>query len=251
MKRSVVVLSATLTVASFAARAAPITLLDDFSEVSAPAGFVQLTAPEPRSAETGLTTVAGGSRVINAQWDAAAFGAGDSITLFPGVFDGRDGLLSFSSGPGRANAMTLSYDGDGNGLGISLSADGYVSVGFDPDHIGFQKTNIFELTLTDTAANTANAVQILGADGYSRPDWTDVTFPMSDFVTAVNLSNIAALSLRYEGDVANDASFDYIAFSGAQTIPGGEPALPLPSTLWLLGIGLLGLLHRRRHRRRS
>ena len=183
--------------------------------------------------ETSVPGVLGGTRkttAINHDDDIAV----DLLSASPYEYIAISTKGWYSSSYGE---LHLLYDGGGGGGGLNLDMSSWtsLSVDFDPDHVGYQKSTVMGFTLNDGLNSaTVSTAWTTYTEPFPR---TVVTFNVPDFTTAnpsLDLSSIDSILFTFEGDCAVDAAFY------------GISGVPEPATMVLLAIGGLAILRRRK-----
>jgi hypothetical protein len=178
---------------------------------------------------TGLAGVVGGSRTLQVDVTASAYGQSSSLIVTPAA----PGALSLSNDSGQNGVGTITWDANGAGLGgVDLTDGGNLShlqatiLASDLD-LGFR------VDITETAAtggSTAFWSTNLG------PGVSFVSQPLASFTNAgaVDFTKVDKIVLTLSGPPAQDATLDLVEVA------------PEPATLGLLVLGGLALVRRRR-----
>ncbi|MBF0216612.1 MAG: PEP-CTERM sorting domain-containing protein [Candidatus Omnitrophica bacterium] len=222
------------------------TTIDEFDNPS----FVELLpayGTTEHRVDTGLPDVIGGSRQI----DYTRYSPGNT-----GLSAGTDYSDSFyikqSSAPGQASMSTsasnwgefyLTYDANGSGLNTDFSQVDQMEVNFWVDHLGFVKPSAMSIMLTD-GNGTSYEQKTIWSTNSLIDNWLTESFPLAEYAAhGVNLTDVDQIRFYYEGDQANDASFDNIRFTSSSSTP--EPA-----SMILFGIGGIAMAGIKKLRKR-
>jgi hypothetical protein len=180
--------------------------------------------------ETSVPGVLGGTRATTVINNSDGTVAVDLLSASPYEYIALSTPGWYSSSYGE---LHLLYDGGGGGLSLNMSSWTSLSVDWDPDHVGNQKSTVMSFTLND-GVNSATASRTWTT--YATPLRAVETFGLSEFTTNnpnLNLSSIDSILFTFQSDRAGDAAFYSIT------------AVPEPATLALLALGGLALLRRR------
>jgi hypothetical protein len=230
--KKLITICAVVTVLAIGSAAQATIVIDDYSSPAAgwTLNAVTLGVPVTKS-ETGLSGVYGSTR--DTVYTVSGTGLfGTSMTMGYGWCAQNNGSSSWSK-------ATLTYNGGGaGGLGLDLTSGTEFSVDTWFDHVGNGKNSVLSLTLNDgsqtaTVSKIWTTYQAIG-------DYGTETFSFTDFLSAnpsLNLSSIDSIELYLETDMAGD----YAMVTGLTT-----DAVPEPATVFILGLGALSLIRRKR-----
>lgn len=218
--------------------AVPFTI-DDFTEPVGDQSVSFTGAGTASDTVTGLTpaNTVGGSR----QLDLTVASGSQSNSLVVDHDDYGVGALSMNLGSGTDGFGVVTWDSNGAGLsGVDLTVAGtnpylQASIRFSDQDLGFA------VTITETAAaggSTASWSTNLG------PGVSYVNQALSSFTNAgdVDFTDVDKIVLTLSGPLAQDATIDLLEVTN--TPQNGDGNIPEPAGL--LGLGLLGLVRRRR-----
>lgn len=193
-----------------------------------------------------VASVLGGVREIAYDFSSAL--PGNNLTLLPGAGLLLSATFNYAGIDSVAKTFTLTYDGDassGKNLNLNLSsANAFVVNAMADLWAAPAGGSVLALSLTDTGDVTRT--MSLYPNGNTN-EFVDFVFPLADAAFAdVNLTHIDRVSLRYTSALNADTVFNNLYLSGSYS----PAVLPVPEAdsyiLFLVGMGLLGVLARRR-----
>jgi len=154
------------------------------------------------------------------------------------VADGPTDFLTLSNDVGTSSTAVVGWDAAGAGLGVDLldgftAAERFFSLEIVSVDVGLVDLRI---RIDDVFANNATVDIVSPAPGIFKRK-------LSSFVGAggIDYTQVNRIELRLIGDVESDIAVDWVLVS----------QIPEPSTVVLLGIGILGVLGVSYRRRRS
>jgi hypothetical protein len=187
-----------------------------------------------------LANIIGGTRgySFTTRWGG---GAGSNTGAFK-INDFGDNTLTVDNATNVDSDLTITWDANGAGLGGADLLDGtgnanaYAMV-LDVPSIDANGVTIL-FTITDTNANVAT-----GTDTFTVPG--QLFIPYADFSNAINVdfASVSSIVMTLSGGASWDGAFRLIESSPTPS------DVPVPGTLALIGLGLLGFGARRRMQR--
>ncbi len=193
-----------------------------------------------------VTSVLGGVREITYDFSSAL--PGNNIAFLPDAGLLLSATFNYAGIDSVAKTFTLTYDGDatsGKNLNLNLSsANAFVVNAMADLWEAPAGGSVLALSLTDTGDVTRTLS--LHPNGNAN-EFLDFAFLLDDSAFAgVNLAHIDRVSLQYTSALNADTVFNNLYLSGSYS----PAVLPVPEAdsyiLFLAGMGLLGVLARRR-----
>lgn len=230
-------------------------LIDDFNDPWAAPGQSVVSDGNPAHVEntlTGLSGVLGGARKLEID---CVSGCTDASLNKVAALTVETGELAWSNGAGVRSTATITWDADGAGLGLDLTPPGYILATVLEADLGFN----YELALwTDNSNYTTLKSGTLFAVPATNPE--DAAYNLNWFTLAdgnytleglpftivntgagVTLSNVNKITLNLNNNsVCYQTPGEWCSVAVDLRIDNAR-VVPEPSTVALLGLGLLGL----------
>lgn len=258
MKKNAFVLAALIGFSASAAQAAIV--IDDFNDpFAAPGQMVRVDTVGATDTElqTGLTGVLGGSRELSITCDAGCI----ANTNRDASLEVVAGELAWTNGTNVRSTAQVMWNANGAGLNADLDAMGnsIVATVLEAD-LGFNYTLTLwtsDTNFTSLVSGTLNAV-VDGApeDAFYNLDWFELSngdyflgglpFTIVNGGAGVDLNDVNKITfaLTNTGTCYQSGT----ACSAAVDLRIDEARIPEPSTVALLGLGLLGLAGMRKRK---
>lgn len=220
-----------LAIGASASSASAVIVIDDFSDIEEPSQWpvVLDTLGSTMVEETGLSGVAGGSRVSTITADAFVDPGVDDVEVTVAASIGR---LDFASTAGAEGSLGLLYDSQGAGLNLDFSGEEQIVLPF----LLFDSANNAPMpvtvSVTDGSGTTASLTRML-----TTPGAQFVIFEFDQFTRGItfDFADVDAIEIEFDAAMATDFRVGAIS-----------TVIPAPGALAVFGLGLLGARRRRR-----
>ncbi len=230
MKRTIaaLVVLATLGVLAPTVHAAPFTI-DHFTQPNTGQAVSVTGIGSAFNTTTGLAGVVGGSRTLQVDVTASAYGQSSSLVVSPA----SPGALSLGNDSGQVGVGTVTWDANGAGLGGVDITNGSILPIFQAT-ILFSDLNLgFRVDITETAG-AGGSTAFWSTNLGSGPSLVNQSLASFTNAGAVDFTKVDKIVLTMSGPLAQDATLDLVE------------VVPEPVTMSMLGLGGLALLLRRR-----